>query len=224
MRQGSSSALPAWPQAVFRGGVARPPFESLVQSRRVVISDEVGDFVDTDVLPLQVHEGEIPTNLLEQPTVRHALLMEPTPKCARRRSGPRPGDFSRTPALACAGPAGAGDQRLGQHRLAGQRFVDLVRGPSGGAVTAGDPTTKRPWDATVASASSVCRLATRDLRAAARAKANVVELLEEERARKLVVGGQSHIAPLCPVRLVGAEEKAAVAARNLGARGGRPSV
>ena len=75
----------------------------------------------------------------------------------------------------------------------------------------------------MASASSVCRLATRDERAAAGAKAHVVELLEEEHACKLVVAGQSHIARPCPVRLVGAEEKAAVAARNFGARGG-PSV
>ena len=49
------------------------------------------------------------------------------------QSGPATGRFSRTPALACAGPARARDWRLGQHRLAGQRFVDLVRGPSGGS-------------------------------------------------------------------------------------------
>jgi hypothetical protein len=46
--------------------------------------------------------------------------------------------------------------------------------------------------------AAVWQLATRDehtdLTAGAGAKANVVELLEEERARKLIVGGQSHIA------------------------------
>lgn len=71
----------------------------------------------------------------------------------------------------------------------------------------------------VASAS-VCRLTTGYDRAAAGAKANVVELLEDEHARILVVAGQSQIAGPCPVRLVGAEEKATLAARDHGARGG----
>ena len=79
---GPAVVLPAWPRTVFRGGVAGPPFEGLVEGRGVVISDEVGDFVDTDVLSLQVDEGKIATNLLEQPAVGYALLTEPTPKCA----------------------------------------------------------------------------------------------------------------------------------------------
>src|SRR5580704_10690936 len=71
--------------------------------------------------------------------------------------------------------------------------------------------------------SCVSPLATRDDRGAF-AKANVVELLEEEHARILVVAGHSRIARPCPVRLVSAEEKAAHAARDFGARRGGSSI